>query len=364
MKKTLLFLFTILVTATISAQTVGDTFVSGDISYTVTSVSPNEAEVSGYSGSNASLSIPATATDASNSQVYSIVAIGKYALASNTVVTTVSLPSSVVTLREEAFGNSALTTINLENVVTIEKKAVVGCPLVSVGTLSSCTSIGDYAFNLCFRTLGVIEFPVLETIGVGSIYDSSNGGTSLVQINLPSSLTSINKLFLGGHQNLNAVQLNWTNPNDVTITTNSASTADGEKSVDHWDFFRWLTKSDITLYVPTGTKTLYQAHALWGQFPADNIVEGELPDLPLSYNVEKELAFNIYPNPTDGVVFIKSKQLDNATVSVYGINGSVLLQKSISGVSSEINLSDLASGIYILQVEVEGGVFTKRIVKK
>ncbi len=353
MKKTLLFLFTILVTATISAQTVGDTFVSDNISYKVTSVSPNEAEVSGYSGTSATLTIPATATDPANSTEYSIVATGVSAFENNGIVTTVNLPSSVVTISDKSFKNSSLTSINLENVVTIGNAVFVACGFTDPITLSSCTSMGNYAFNKCFRTLSSIEFPVLQTMGDGAIYDSDPlGGTELIQIDIPSTLTSIGGMFLGSHKNLTGVQLNWADPANCTISDNL--------------FFRWLDVTDgsITLYVPTGTKALYQAHALWGQFPADNIVEGELPDLPLSYNVEKELAFNIYPNPTDGVVFIKSKQLDNVTVCVYGINGSVMLQKSISGVSSEINLSDLASGIYILQVEAEGGVFTKRIIKK
>lgn len=344
MKKTLLFLVALVVTTMLSAQ-----FTDGDLSYTILA-DATTVEVAGYTGTDAILTIPATATDGTTT--YNVVAIGEEAFLNNAVITTVSLPTSVVTLELSAFQNSTLTTINLENVVTIAKKALTGCPLTSVGTLSSCTYIGDYSFNLCFKTLGAIEFPVLETMGVGSIYSSANNGTSLTEINLPSTLTSAGNLFLGGHTKLTKVQVNWADPSTCTFTddTDEATTK----------FFRWLTKSDIIVFVPAGTKDLYEAHAHWGMFPAENIVEGTITDL----DVQKSLELSIFPNPTNGVINIKGEELNNATVSVYNVNGSLLLSKNINGVSSEINISELAAGIYMVQVKAEGSVVTKRIVKQ
>ncbi len=268
MKKTLHFLFALLITTAINAQTVGDVFTVDNIEYTVTSVGPNEAEVSAYTGTDASLMIPATATNIATQ--YSITAIGSQAFMSNGVITDVTLPASVVTLKSEAFSSSTLSTINLENVVSIELKAFVACPLTEVGVLSSCKTIGNYAFNKAFRAgLTTIEIPVLETMGAGSLYDSDQNGSSLIRISIPSTLTSSGTLFLGGHNNLVAVQVNWTDPancsfDDVTDPSSSR-------------FFRWLDKSNITVYVPSGTEALYEAHAHWGMFPDENIVEGILP---------------------------------------------------------------------------------------
>ncbi|MBP0904010.1 carbohydrate-binding protein [Mariniflexile gromovii] len=72
----------------------------------------------------------------------------------------------------------------------------------------------------------------------------------------------------------------------------------------------------------------------------------------------------VYPNPTNGLVTIKSKQLNNASVGVYDLNGRALLNRNINETSSEINISNLASGIYLFKVKVDDAEFTKRIVKQ
>ncbi|MDO7171630.1 carbohydrate-binding protein [Mariniflexile sp. AS56] len=72
----------------------------------------------------------------------------------------------------------------------------------------------------------------------------------------------------------------------------------------------------------------------------------------------------LYPNPTNGLVSIKSKQLNNASVGVFDLNGRELLNRNINGTSSEINISNFAPGIYLFKVQVENDSFVKRIVKQ
>ena len=81
-------------------------------------------------------------------------------------------------------------------------------------------------------------------------------------------------------------------------------------------------------------------------------------------DLENNLGLSIYPNPTSGIVSIKSKQLVNANVTVYDLNGRVLLSTNINGTSSEINMSNLASGMYLFKVQAGNSAFTKRIVKQ
>jgi len=66
----------------------------------------------------------------------------------------------------------------------------------------------------------------------------------------------------------------------------------------------------------------------------------------------------IYPNPTTGKVYI-SDQAQHTIFKVIDLNGSIVL----IGSGSEIDLTGLSQGIYVIVVETELGYFTKRMVK-
>jgi hypothetical protein len=74
---------------------------------------------------------------------------------------------------------------------------------------------------------------------------------------------------------------------------------------------------------------------------------------------EKEPEISIYPNPTDGIVYLKSDTpLD---VEVYNIAGEMIIRKV--GVSL-VDLTNLSSGIYMLRIRTESTSVTRRIVKR
>ncbi|ANW95221.1 hypothetical protein AXE80_02495 [Wenyingzhuangia fucanilytica] len=266
MKKTLKILSLALFAISFaSAQTVGDTYTVGDYAYEVTSVAPNEAKVTGFSGASvSSVVIPSTAEDTGTSTTYSVVAVGANAFESDATITTVSLPSSVTTLEEFAFGTvSNLTTINLDDVEVLALKAFVVCGSLSdVGSMEKVISIGDYCFNRCTSITEYTFSSTLTTIGTGAIYNSSGNTLPNVgpeTINIPSSVTSIGNLNLGGYGNLDAIQVNWTTPYSAAIT----------------NFVRYKDHSTIKLFVPDGTLAAYEASAVWGGF---DVVEGTLAD--------------------------------------------------------------------------------------
>ena len=63
-------------------------------------------------------------------------------------------------------------------------------------------------------------------------------------------------------------------------------------------------------------------------------------------------AFAVYPNPTDGEVFIK---LENANeYMLYSVDGKLVQKGMITG--NSINISGNASGMYILQVKTHDGL--------
>lgn len=73
----------------------------------------------------------------------------------------------------------------------------------------------------------------------------------------------------------------------------------------------------------------------------------EVPQFELSESVV------VYPNPTESSILFKSKEsLSNQKVAVYNTNGQLIAEKTIQSDNS-VDLSNLASGIYLIQLSSE-----------
>ncbi|MCL5129609.1 leucine-rich repeat domain-containing protein [Algibacter sp. L4_22] len=323
-------------------STVGNTFTVAGINYTVTSDDPKEARVSGVDMPMAAITVPLTVTDPGNSEVYDITSIGGGAFLEDATVTSVVLPTSVTLLSSDAFSGCVnLETINLENIVTIETQNVFfNCPKLTTANLAAATSIGNFAFHnidVGDNVLSSISIPSMVTIG-GSSFRTSN----ISSIDIPATVTSIGSRAFRDCMSLTAIQVNWA-ATDIPVLVG--------------DVFENLTASGITLYVPTGTSGDYAAADVWKDF---NIVEGTLS----SKSIALELGFTMYPNPTNGIVNVRNNNNTNVAITVYDLNGRALLNKKVTNTTSEINITNLASGVYLFKVKSENGEFVKRILKQ
>ena len=70
--------------------------------------------------------------------------------------------------------------------------------------------------------------------------------------------------------------------------------------------------------------------------------------------------FGVYPNPTTDIVNIVGTQ--NAEYHIFSIDGKMV--KSGITRDAKINMSELNSGLYLLQITSEGNTETKKIIKK
>jgi len=83
---------------------------------------------------------------------------------------------------------------------------------------------------------------------------------------------------------------------------------------------------------------------------------------------EQNYAFEYFPNPTQGNLFIKSvgKSIEKDQVfAIYSINGSKLQEQILQESAGvyELDLSGLSSGVHFLSFIVEGEVYKARIIK-
>lgn len=87
------------------------------------------------------------------------------------------------------------------------------------------------------------------------------------------------------------------------------------------------------------------------------LIEGEQN---LSTSTEQQLAFSIYPNPSQDKFNISLPSKAEFSYAIYDLNGRLLQQKEKS--TAQISVENLASGLYLLRVSSEGKTATKKLI--
>lgn len=80
-------------------------------------------------------------------------------------------------------------------------------------------------------------------------------------------------------------------------------------------------------------------------------------------HTEDIAGFKLYPNPVvDDVVYITTEKNAPKTVIIYDVFGEVLLQDRI--LTKALSITQLASGVYVMQVTEENKTITRKLVVK
>lgn len=90
----------------------------------------------------------------------------------------------------------------------------------------------------------------------------------------------------------------------------------------------------------------------------DNI---EILDSPVGIEDVDDSSLAIFPNPVKDVLTINYDKAISQ-IDVYDVNGKLV--KTFTTVGSTVNVSDLSSGVYMLNLQTEDGLVVKKIVKE
>jgi hypothetical protein len=262
------------------------------------------------------------------------------------------IPASVTVIGDFAFDNCPkLTSVTIPgSVVTIGGAAFQGCSgLTSVTIPGSVTEIGSYVFNNCFvltdiyvdaentvyssgdgvlynkdKSLlhsypngksGAFVIPAsVMTIGNGSFW----GCRKLTSVTIPNSVTSMGRDVFISCDSLADITVNWSTPLAITERV-----------------FQSVT--DITLYVPSGTKALYEVADVWKDFL---IVESPSP-----VGTQAVVLSSLKAYSTDAGLHVHGLT-PGEPLRVYNIAGQ-LIYKGISA-ATEQDIPLYAHGIYII----------------
>ena len=91
--------------------------------------------------------------------------------------------------------------------------------------------------------------------------------------------------------------------------------------------------------------------------------EFTMPDLRETKLEEKEVAVNVYPNPTSDVLYIDLDDDSITTAILTNTAGKELLTMDVSIGENEMNLSSLANGIYFIHFLGDDNRIVKKVVK-
>ncbi|MFK7949364.1 MAG: serine hydrolase [Saprospiraceae bacterium] len=138
------------------------------------------------------------------------------------------------------------------------------------------------------------------------------------------------------------------------------------------DMFAALGKNDQKIYVvPSENMVVIRignssGTSLFALSTFDNELWGKINDLSCTNSTSNfakaEKNVTIYPNPTAGILNIKTAELIE-NIEVYSTFGQLLLNRKV--VDNQLDISNLESGIYYLKITLENGkVITERLIKE
>lgn len=73
--------------------------------------------------------------------------------------------------------------------------------------------------------------------------------------------------------------------------------------------------------------------------------------------------FNIYPNPASKTLTVQvSAEAINKTLSIYDVTGRLVFQKQVESLQEELNISNLVTGVYEIQINTDPKKLHKRLM--
>lgn len=169
--------------------------------------------------------------------------------------------------------------------------------------------------------------------------------------------------------NLNDYESELIKINDVNFTTADGTEAfgSGNGNYDITDgtntlVFRLNWSTDINgTVIPTSSANITGIAA---EFNGTSQIFGiSLADIVLGVEINEILGYTAYPNPVKGnQLTISSNSLDTKTVAIYNVLGKKVFTRTFSGAQDTFDVSNVASGIYILKVTEGNRISTQKLI--
>ncbi|WP_430408403.1 leucine-rich repeat protein [Kordia sp.] len=283
---------------------VGFTFTENNFDYTITSMSPNEVEITGGTSIPQNLIIDATITTQETD--FSVVRVGTSAF-ENVGLTSVQLPNTMRVIENFAFQSNQITNLTIpDGVTTISFRAfrlnqIGGSVIIP----NSVTSMG----NAAFEANNLSSVAISENLSaIGNHTFRSN---QLTTVTIPANINSLGDSCFRSNPLTEVIVLNTTPP---SILTGNDDAFNG-------------TRGNIALTVPTNTELNYLTNG-WTGFATINgedpafFNEFEVANITYRIKTLNPNELEIADSTLSGEVVIPNMITDNGqdyTVSSIGV---------------------------------------------
>ena len=199
--------------------------------------------------------------------------------------------------------------------------------------------ISDKAFQSCTGFLTLTIPDSVTSIGDSAFY----GCSGLTTISIGSLASSIDEYAFGlAGADATLTEVQCAVPVPPTINANVFSNRDLNSS---------------SLIVASGSLSAYQVASVWSSF---GTISGTL-------SVEDieglSSLFQIYPNPSNGILYLNNKfNLEFSNIEIYNLQGSKVKSFDTQNFNDQIDVSNLKTGIYIIQLNTKKGSISKHLI--
>lgn len=355
MKKTLLFLalsFGFAVNAQVITDETFDTYFPGNIGTDITGLTPSNGIYTIATNGAA----PTTATNAANENFQVIENGDPHINVLQMIGTNGDKGSRNMWFEYFPDGWAERTAGN--DIVEVEFELYTGTPGASknrmglyVYDLTRTKILTGFSFDTSTLVLSGIAYYLAPTPPAANYLFYLGGGTN--NITLPANTW----VRLGASFNKTTGQVLWKGSNPVFSgqVVGAAIGTDPDRT-------SFVSVSGTTTVAPIVTNTA-AATVLF-----DNI-NVRATNVDTLLGVEQVLitdkSFAVFPNPATNVVNITNDNTKIKQVTMTDLNGRVVKQASFENLSKvELNIAELATGVYMMNIQSEAGDVTKKIIKQ
>ncbi|MCX7551006.1 T9SS type A sorting domain-containing protein [Xanthomarina sp. F2636L] len=229
--------------------------------------------------------------------------------------------------------NPGITSVDLSSCTSLTSVSALGCGGLASINVTGLTNLTDLNLrSTALTSLDVTTNIALENLNVRKCNLSSldlSQNTALISVDAKTNNLTFMDMRNGNNANVTAFNAD-SNPNLECLFVDDSAEP---------NLLTWI-KDANTNYV----ETIAECNTI-------------------SIDSVNDIAFNMYPNPAFNSLYITTKT-NSAVVSIYNITGKVILTKTLSKGENVVNVSGLASGIYLARFVSDSKVDTKKLIIK